>query len=798
MRELPQALAPLAAYRQWLCFRLVKRANGKADKIPVSPFTGRDCNAHDPAAWADFQTASDAAQSAADRGVAFTLSDADPFFFVDIDNCAEAGQWSQTAQTIMQWFPGAAVEVSQSGNGLHIIASGSPPPHGCRRDDLGLEFYSSKRFIAITGTGATGSADRDFSPVLPSFVAQVFPPGQADGDPEWWSTEPVDEWDGPADDEDLLSLALGSSSKISAFTGKASFSDLWNGDEEALARSYPAQQDHQIYNASAADAALAQHLAFWTGKNCDRIDRLMRRSALVRDKWEREDYLPRTIRKAALSQQDVYARRRHDETNTADPSENVELKSGFQFMPVDQQINHFAGCVYVRDQHRAFVPDGSLLKPEQFRAHFGGYVFSIDATNEKTSKNAWEVFTESQAVKFPKAHSSCFRPQLKPGELVHEDGRVLVNTYVPVPTKRIDGDPGPFLKHVEKLFPNERDREIILAYMAACIQHKGVKFQWAPLIQGEEGNGKTLFSRCVAFALGRPYCHFPKAQDIDNEFNSWLHRKLFIGVEDIYVPESRREVMEALKPMITGDQQEVTYKGVDQAMADVCANFILNSNYKDAIKMHVGSRRFAIFYTPQQHVQDLETHGMAGDYFPALYDWLKGEGRHRDKPDGYGYAIVSNYLEQYAIPDEFNPATYCHRAPKTTSTDEALKMSLGGVEQEILEAVEEGRPGFRGGFISSMALERLLDSIRAARQIPPNRRRDVLKTLGYDWHPALDNGRCTQTVQPDGGKPRLFVQDGHPARNFTRPVEVARAYEKAQEVDPSQSDNAAVRAFAGS
>jgi hypothetical protein len=66
---------------------------------------------------------------------------------------------------------------------------------------------------------------------------------------------------------------------------------------------------------------------------------------------------------------------------------------------------------------------------------------------------------------------------------------------VPINTPRKAGDAGPFLRHLAKLLPDERDRSILLAYMAASIQHKGVKFQWAPLIQGAEGNGKTLLTR---------------------------------------------------------------------------------------------------------------------------------------------------------------------------------------------------------------------------------------------------------------------------------------------------------------
>lgn len=326
--------------------------------------------------------------------------------------------------------------------------------------------------------------------------------------------------------------------------------------------------------------------------------------------------------------------------------------------------------------------------------------------------------------------------------------------------------------------------------MAACVQHKGVKFQWAPLLQGCEGNGKTLFTRCVAFAIGKRYTHYPKAADIDNKFNGWLLNKLFIGVEDIYVPDHRREVIETLKPMITGgDGLEIQLKGVDQITADVCANFMLNSNHKDAIRKTRTDRRFAVFYTAQQNEQDLARDGMTGDYFPNLYSWLRDQG---------GYAMVAEYLATYAIPDELNPATRCHRAPETTSTSEAIHASMGGVEQEILEAIEEGRVGFAGGWVSSVAVERLLQQIHATRAIPHNKRRELLQSLGYDWHPALTNGRVNNPIPiDDNKKPRLFIRSGHISANLTSPAEVARVYQEAQGA-PSENVGKASQVFGGS
>ena len=51
----------------------------------------------------------------------------------------------------------------------------------------------------------------------------------------------------------------------------------------------------KLYDASAADQALAYRLHYYTGGNCERVRELMMMSGLRRDKWDREDYLPRTI-----------------------------------------------------------------------------------------------------------------------------------------------------------------------------------------------------------------------------------------------------------------------------------------------------------------------------------------------------------------------------------------------------------------------------------------------------------------------------------------------------------------------
>ena len=161
---LAAGLAPLARYRQFIVYKLVPRANqpGKSDKLPCDSQTAEITSAHNPAIWIDALTACNIADLFGEGyGVGFVFTEADPFFFIDIDGCllADGAGWSLVALQIMEAFRGAYMEVSQSGKGLHIIGSYSGiPPHGCTNKAFGLEFYHTGRFVALTGVGAVGDA----------------------------------------------------------------------------------------------------------------------------------------------------------------------------------------------------------------------------------------------------------------------------------------------------------------------------------------------------------------------------------------------------------------------------------------------------------------------------------------------------------------------------------------------------------------------------------------------------------------------------------------------------------------
>ncbi len=305
----PQAPAAFTPYPQFILWRLEHRpGEPKPAKVPFDPRTGSRTNPHDPANWLSHDEAASFLAVYPDAGLGFVFTENDPFTFIDVDSCVQPdGTLTALATDIYSRFPGAAFEWSTSQTGFHLFVTG-PVPEPFRKNNrqLHIECYTSKRFVALTGIGAQGDASIDHTAALAAFRDAYLATDGATIDDADWTDAPVPEWNGPTDDDELIALGCRMTSAASAFNGRATFADLWNGNEERLTDTYPSDTD--VFGRSEADSALFSHLAFLTGKDCERMERIARRSALYRDKWERDDYRRNTILKAVARCENVYSK----------------------------------------------------------------------------------------------------------------------------------------------------------------------------------------------------------------------------------------------------------------------------------------------------------------------------------------------------------------------------------------------------------------------------------------------------------------------------------------------------------
>lgn len=300
--SLPTALGSILHIPQFFVWRLTWDAEDR--KYQKTPWRdGRAIDAQSPAAWQTYAAACEQIAAMRAQGETATLgwmmTAGCGYWFLDIDHCiGPDGTYSLLAQQFGTELAGCFIEFSSSGDGLHIIGRGELPAHSKRNKAYGLELYTEARGIAFGLTGdAWGSADAQ-APGILRIVEKFFPPSDAaSAGPGSWDGPRAD-WRGPADDVELLRRAMASASGAAKLGHKATFAQLWAN---------VAELDRFYAPGSERDAALASHLAFWTGCDAPRMERLMRMSGLYRAKWdEHRTYLRElTIHNACAHQGDV-------------------------------------------------------------------------------------------------------------------------------------------------------------------------------------------------------------------------------------------------------------------------------------------------------------------------------------------------------------------------------------------------------------------------------------------------------------------------------------------------------------
>lgn len=271
------------------------------------------------------------------------------YWMLDLDGVVGAdGVWDAGAAAMVAKFPGAMVELTSSQRGLHVIGRAVEPlgEHRTRPKrgmDLPYEFYTHDRGVAF-GRLLSGSPEVAFGDVLHRMVHDYFPPDDGVEGMGVLQGRRA-EWRGPEDDDELIRRALQAKpSAASVFGGKPTFAQLWRGEAEQCSES---------------DMALASHLAFWTGADEVRVERLMRRSGLKRDKWdEHRTYLQElTVRRACVTARDVYQEPVRDVARAETAAYGAQgVVPAETFSKVDELLQLVSSAGTMAEMHNAVIP----------------------------------------------------------------------------------------------------------------------------------------------------------------------------------------------------------------------------------------------------------------------------------------------------------------------------------------------------------------------------------------------------------------------------------------------------------
>ena len=262
--------------------------DGKPTKVPYQAHhPALRAAVDDPDTWAPFPDVIAAYEDGKGDGAGIVLGEG--LVGVDLDGCRDpvTGTITTEAQHIIETL-NSYTEASPSGTGIHILLRGALPAGGRRKGKT--EMYAEGRYFTVTGChmdGTPRTIERRGAE-LAAVHAELFGRNGNNGQrPAARPLAPVS-----TDDAALLERAH------SARNG-ATFAALWAGDT-----SQHGGDD------SAADLALCNLLAFWTGADAGRIDRLFRQSGLMRQKWDsrrgQQTYGDRTIETAIAGCRETY------------------------------------------------------------------------------------------------------------------------------------------------------------------------------------------------------------------------------------------------------------------------------------------------------------------------------------------------------------------------------------------------------------------------------------------------------------------------------------------------------------
>lgn len=240
---------------------------------------------NEPSTWTDFGTAVKASESYS--GIGFMFGGCD-YFGVDIDGVGdEIRAYRDGGENIVSEFVGTLMsysELSQSGEGIHIICKGHLPKRGRRRGNV--EMYETGRFFVMTGEpvadyGGIADCTESIKGLHEKYIGSCREP------------QP----------RNIVSADLRTADEIvrTACNAKngSRFKALYGGDISGYA------------SQSEADMALCSMLAFWTGCDADKMDAVFRSSGLMREKWDRAQsgstYGALTVQKAIAGCTQVYS-----------------------------------------------------------------------------------------------------------------------------------------------------------------------------------------------------------------------------------------------------------------------------------------------------------------------------------------------------------------------------------------------------------------------------------------------------------------------------------------------------------
>lgn len=327
---------------------------------------------------------------------------------------------------------------------------------------------------------------------------------------------------------------------------------------------------------------------------------------------------------------------------------------------------------------------------------------------------------------------------LEHGDVFDHAGLTYLNSYIPNNLPRVKAGTTDIVErlkgHIAHLLVDKKEQDLVINYIAHNVQYPGKKIPWCPVLQGVEGDGKSLLAEMTQIVLGYNNVRMMNASTLEAPFTGWAVGQCMTFIEELKIDNVRKyEVLNNLKPYITNPMIETTAKGKDPISALNTTNYFALTNFQDAIPINENDRRYAVFFSQWQNREKLQAFMNENpDYYSSLYTDMRASGGE-----------LLDWLLTHKIPDSFKAL---NRAPDTAAKQRMVEITKSPGRIAVEDALSE----FADQVISEDEL-----NITMLQNLVRNTQQFDMNNTTYEEFPmtrALKNVLLDMGWQPNGRK----------------------------------------------
>lgn len=216
-------------------------------------------------------------------------------------------------------------------------------------------------------------------------------------------------------------------------------------------------------------------------------------------------------------------------------------------------------------------------------------------------------------------------------------------------------------RHLAHLFRSPRDRVLLMDWIAYIVQ-TSQRVNWAPIIQGVSGDGKTWFGEMLKAVLGMNNVFVLKGRALEEQYNGWAEGHQVVFIEEVRLHgKNRFDAVNNLKTNITNSTVEIRKMRTDTYNVINQTSYFIATNFRDAMPLDPTDTRYFPMFSRWQRKEEIEEFKVQNpDYYNDLYAALNEPG------------VIRKWLMERTLSDEFNAS---QRAPVSASRREMIDLS---------------------------------------------------------------------------------------------------------------------------